>query len=98
MISTVVGVHDGAVATTALRSKPNEHGARFVKAFLDSFGCDKGDSKTGKEVSIISMAEKVDAVSSRLVTKLRTRCFYARQDLGSRERMHQTIPGQLQVV
>lgn len=35
---TVVSVDGGAVATAALRSNADEHGIRYVKAFIDALG------------------------------------------------------------
>lgn len=47
---------EGAVAAAALRSKADEQGVRFVRAFLDFLGYGGVDMKTDVEVSIIALA------------------------------------------
>lgn len=44
----VCDIDGGAIATTALRSTRDEHGPRFVKAFLDTLGYDDVDLKRGR--------------------------------------------------
>lgn len=86
---------DGAVATTALPSKTDEQDVRCMKALLASLGYDEVDLKTGNEVSIVAMAEKVKATRSPFVTKLRLGGFYEHRDLGPVKRMHQTVQVQV---
>lgn len=65
--------------------------ARFAKAWIGPLGLGEAEKKTDNDISIMPFLDKVQAMMSPCVTKLRTRSFYEHEGLGSLERMRQTI-------